>query len=98
MTDNSPSEMGFFDHLGELRNRIIYSVIFVAVGCAISGYFIDFIMNQILLKPSVDVGLVLRKSSPFGNHFYTKTILICGIILAVPMIFINVEIYSSRFI
>ncbi len=87
-TDTPPTaEMGFFDHLGELRNRIIYSVISVAVGCAISGFFIDFIMNQILLKPSVDVGLVLQNLRPFGQPFlYFKTILICGIILAVPMI------------
>lgn len=90
-TDNTSTppiqEMGFFDHLGELRNRIIWSIVFIAIGCGISSFFIDFIMNQILLKPSVDVGLVLQNLRPFGQPFlYFKTILICGIILAVPMI------------
>jgi len=29
--------MGFLEHLEELRRRIIYSIIAVAVGCAIVG-------------------------------------------------------------
>lgn len=96
-TDNPPStEMGFFDHLNELRNRIIWSVISIAIGSAVSGFFIDFIMNQILLKPSVDVGLVLQNLRPFGQPFlYFKTVLICGIILAVPMILYQLWLFIA---
>ncbi len=80
-------EMGFWDHLGELRNRIIWALVFTGLGCVVSAVFIDFIMNQILLKPSINVGLVLQNLQPFGQPFlYFKTILICGIIIATPFI------------
>lgn len=86
-TDSEASEMSFFDHLGELRKRIIYALIGVALGCIVAGSFIDFIMNKILLAPATNVHLVLQNLRPFGQPFlYFKTILICGIILSIPLI------------
>lgn len=90
-SNSNPVEMGFWDHLGELRNRIIWALIFTGLGCAVSAIFIDFIMNQVLLKPSINVGLVLQNLQPFGQPFlYFKTILICGIIIATPFILYQV--------
>lgn len=101
--DSEATEMSFFDHLGELRKRIIYALIGVALGCIIAGAFIDFIMNKILLAPATNVHLVLQNLRPFGQPFlYFKTILICGIILSIPLIlfqlwkFIAPGLYESE--
>lgn len=85
---NSPSkEMNFFDHIGELRKRIIFSIIAVLLASVAVAYFINFIMENILLKPANDAGLQLQNLVPFGQAFlYFKTILVCGLILATPFI------------
>ena len=79
--------MSFFEHLGELRKRIILMLVGIIAGCIISGTFINFIMNNLLLKPAADVHLKLQNLKPFGQPFlYFKTVLICGIIIAIPLI------------
>ena len=40
-------EMTFFDHLEELRWRLIYSIIGVFVGMLIAWIFIDFLIDKI---------------------------------------------------
>jgi sec-independent protein translocase protein TatC len=79
--------MGFFDHLEELRKRIIYSVISLLVFGIGSAFFIDFIMNEILLKPAVRVGLKLQNLQPFGQPFlYFKTIFAVALIFSAPFL------------
>ncbi len=78
-------EMGFFGHLEELRKRIIYAVLGIVVGCCVAGYFIDDIMNTILLGPASESGIVLQNLKPFGQPFlYFKIVLIAGIIISIP--------------
>jgi sec-independent protein translocase protein TatC len=85
--EKNSSEMGFLGHLEELRKRIFYSVLFIAIGCIISGIFIDDLMNMILLMPATNANLNLQNLRPFGQPFlYFKIILIVGIIIASPMI------------
>lgn len=83
------SEMGFLDHLEELRWRIIKSVIGVVIGAVICGVFVDWIMNYFLLAPALKTNppLVLINLKPYGQLvLYMEVILIGGIIISIPNI------------
>lgn len=101
--DTEPGDMGFLDHIGELRMRIIWSLVGIAAGCAIAGYFINDIMDWILLLPARQSGLDLQNLRPFGQPFlYFKVILVAGIIIAFPFMlyqlwkFIAPGLYSNE--
>lgn len=80
------NEMSFLDHLVELRKRIIWSFVALAVTSILSAVFINDIMNLILLEPASRVHLDLQNLKPFGQPFlYFKVILLSGIILAFPL-------------
>ena len=51
MAKNSQNEMGFLEHLEELRKRIIKSIIAVIFGSIISFNYINQILH-ILLQPT----------------------------------------------
>ncbi|MBS1537649.1 MAG: twin-arginine translocase subunit TatC [Bacteroidetes bacterium] len=83
--DTEEKEMSFFDHLEDLRNRIVFSIIGIAVGCVISGLLINQIMELVLLRPATDAGLELQNLRPFGQPFlYFKVVLVVGIIFSIP--------------
>lgn len=78
-------EMGFFDHLEELRKRLLWAAIGITLGCIVSGFFIDTLMNKILLQPALQYSLKLQNLRPFGQPFlYFKLIFVIGIILSFP--------------
>lgn len=80
-------EMGFMGHLDELRKRLIYIVLSIALGAAIAGFYIDEIMNGILLKPAAKAHLDLQNLRVFGKPMlYFKVVLIAGVIIAIPLI------------
>ncbi len=79
--------MSFLDHLEELRWRIVKSVIGVVAGGIISAFFIDWIMNSILLRPSTltNPPLALQNLKPYGQFsLYMEVIITCGVILSIP--------------
>jgi sec-independent protein translocase protein TatC len=81
-------EMTFLEHLEELRWRIIYSLIGILVGTIIAWIFIDFLVENILLKPAIDNKIALQNLKPFGQIFlYFQIAIIAGIILSLPNIF-----------
>ncbi len=87
--DNDEGGMGFFEHLEELRWRIIKAVIGVLVGGGIAAYFIDWIMNVVLLRPaSLTIPpLELQNIRPYGQFsLYIEVIITCGVILSIPNI------------
>ena len=80
-------EMSFWDHLGELRNRIIWALLGLVTACILAACFITEIMEGILLKPAKNAGLELQNLKPFGQPFlYFKIILVAGLIIASPFI------------
>lgn len=98
-----PRDMGFMDHLGELRKRLIYIVISIAGGAAIAGIYIDELMNGLLLKPARDANLDLQNLKVFGlPMLYFKVVLMAGIIIAIPFIlyqvwkFIEPALYTNE--
>ena len=81
------TEMGFLDHLEELRRRLLYSVYGLLVACCIIGYFGDEIMNIVLLQPAVQAKVKLQNIEPFGQTFlYFKVIFLTSIIAAFPWV------------
>jgi sec-independent protein translocase protein TatC len=89
-------EMSFFDHLEELRWRVIKAIIGIAVGMIVCWVFIDWIMNQVLLAPVINVNAKLppgqppfhlQNLKPFGQLFlYMQVAIIGGALLSLPNI------------
>jgi len=89
-------EMSFFDHLEELRWRLIKAIIGIALGMIVCWVFIDWIMNQVLLKPVIDINAALppghapfhlQNLKPFGQLFlYMQVAIIGGALLSIPNI------------
>jgi sec-independent protein translocase protein TatC len=82
-------EMGFLDHLEELRWRIIKALIGVVLAGIVVGIFADFIVANIILAPSAHTipPLKIINIKPFGQFtLYMEVILIGGMILSIPNI------------
>ena len=63
------SEMGFLDHLEELRWRIIKALIGVVIGSIITLYFIEWIMDSVLFAPATNTvpPLSIINIRPYGQ-------------------------------
>lgn len=105
MPDTGPGqeaghEMSFLEHLEELRWRVIKALIGVALGMLLCWVFIDWIMNDVLLRPIVHVNasllpgqppIKLQNLKPFGQLFlYMQVAIIGGAILSLPNILYQV--------
>ena len=83
-------KMSFLEHLDELRRRLIYAVISLLVGFAISIFFIndifDFIMRpmQALLPPG---GTLVYTNPTEAFMLNIKIALITGLMIGSPLIF-----------
>jgi sec-independent protein translocase protein TatC len=95
--DQEPgNEMSFLEHLEELRWRLIKAIIGIALGMILCWVFIDWIMNDVLLRPIVDVNaslhagqapIRLQNLKPFGQLFmYMQVAIIGGALLSLPNI------------
>ncbi|MDD5361675.1 MAG: twin-arginine translocase subunit TatC [Ignavibacteria bacterium] len=85
----SDKEMGFLDHLEELRWRIIKSLIGIIIGGVGVGIFIDWIMNNIIFAPAANSQppLSIINLRPYGQFvIYMEVILIGGAVISVPNI------------
>ena len=86
--DKKEGEMSFFDHLEELRWRLIYAIIGIIIGTIITWIFIDQLVNFILLKPARDAGAELQNLKPFGQIFlFVQVAIVAGIVLSIPNTF-----------
>jgi sec-independent protein translocase protein TatC len=82
--------MGFLDHLDELRRRIISGLAGIVVASIGVSFFINDIVERILLHPAIEAGLRLQNLRPFGQAFlYFKLIFICGFIIGFPWVLWN---------
>lgn len=80
-------DMSFLEHIDELRKRIIIALVGVVIGCIIVGVKLDFVVEQILLRPAIASGIKLQNLQPFGQPFlYFKVLLIGGLIIALPFV------------
>ena len=82
-------EMSFLDHLEELRWRIVKSLGGAIAGIAICGYKADWLINEVILRPSrlTSPPLNIINTVPYGQiTFYMVVVLAGGLILSSPWI------------
>ncbi len=94
------SEMSFFDHLEELRWRIVRSLVGIVVGMIICWIFIDWLMDGVLLRPIISLNnhlapgqqpIHLQNLKPFGQLFlYMQVAIIGGILISLPYLFYQI--------
>jgi sec-independent protein translocase protein TatC len=94
--EGNEQEMTFFDHLEELRWRLVKAIIGVVLGMILCWIFIDWIMNDVLLRPVLALNshlspgqqpIRLQNLKPFGQIFlYMEVAIIGGVILSIPNI------------
>ncbi len=58
--------MGFFEHLEELRKRIVWAVVWLLVGCAAGWFMKDFVVDDVLFRPLLEI--VSRHSESVGEE------------------------------
>jgi sec-independent protein translocase protein TatC len=93
--------MGFLDHLEELRKRIVYSIVAVAVGTGLSWGYRERIY-AVMQKPIMDAlrnhGLAeklvyLNPTDPF--NLYLKIAMLAGLFLTSPFVLYQVWMFIS---
>jgi len=93
--------MGFLDHLEELRRRIIYSIISVAVGFCICWWKVERIYD-VMQRPIMDAlrsnGMAeklvyLNPTEPF--NLYLKIAALAGLFLTSPFVLYQVWMFIS---
>jgi len=97
MTDTTPKEsrtgfeMSFLGHLEELRSRLFKGAIGLVIGCIIAGYFREWILDEVLLRPALNAGLKLQNIEPFGQAFlYFKVVFFSGLVISLPWLLYQV--------
>ena len=88
-------QMSFFDHLGELRRRILNSLIAVGVAFAACWYFADEIFN--VFRRLIDESGAKLNQTEFTDAFTVqlKMALMAAIFLASPFILAQVWLFIS---
>jgi sec-independent protein translocase protein TatC len=96
--DDGAGKMSFLDHLDELRQRIIWSLVSVFGGVIVAFFFINDIFNFIM-RP------LQQMLPPGGKMVYTdpseafmldvKIALIAGLIIASPLVFAQVWLFIA---
>jgi sec-independent protein translocase protein TatC len=91
--DRDKGQMGFLEHLDELRSRIIRSLMAIAAGMAITYFFVDSIASFILAPAlrALPPGTTFIFTRPGeGFAFQLDVALIGGLILAAPLVMYQV--------
>ncbi len=87
--------MGFWDHVGELRNRLIWSVVAVGVGMVAGLIVYDWLLTEIFLPPycnvleaqEIDRPCSLVITTPLeGFRTRIKVSVYLGVVLAMPVL------------
>ena len=95
---DAAGKMSFLDHLDELRRRIIYAALSLAVGFVISFFFINQIFNFIMrpLQQLLPPGGTLIFTEPSEAFIlYIKIALCAGLLLASPAVMAQVWLFIA---
>jgi len=99
--DDPSVKMSFFDHLAELRKRLIYALIAVGIGLCVGLYFSQEAFNflarpmfKALRENKMEDKLVY--TSPLGPlHLFITVGLYVGIVLALPYVLYQVWLFIA---
>src|SRR5438477_3820998 len=93
--------MTFFEHLSELRKRIIYSLYAIGIGAFIGVYVSKYIINWIirpiikaLTEAHLDPTLVYTHPAGYLNTYVTLGIYI-GVVLASPVVLYQIWLFVA---
>ncbi|MDQ3347790.1 MAG: twin-arginine translocase subunit TatC [Acidobacteriota bacterium] len=96
--DDAGAKMSFLDHLDELRKRLINCLIALVVGCVISFIFInrtfEFVMLPLYQMLPPGGSLIFTQGSE-AFILYVKVGGLVGLILAIPLILIQVWLFIA---
>ncbi len=97
-SDGLAGKMSFLEHLDELRKRIIWAVVSLAVGVFIAFFFIqeifDFIMRP--LQKMLPAGGTLVYTDPTeAFSLYIQIALIAGLVIASPLVFTQLWLFIA---
>ncbi len=87
LPEQTPREMSFWDHLEELRSRLIWSLVGIAIGTAVCAFFSDAIVNGFLLAPAIHAvpPLKIQNLKPYGQlMLYMELVFIAGALVSLP--------------
>jgi len=87
LSEGSQGEMSFWDHLEELRKRLIWSLVGITIGTIICAFFSDAIVNKFLMAPALHSNppLKVQNLKPYGQlMLYMEIVFIAGMILSLP--------------
>ncbi len=91
-------KMSFLEHLDELRTRIIYALISLAVGAAVAFIFIQRIYDFVM-RPMQEMlpagGKLIFTEAPEAFMLYIRIGIIAGLIIASPLILWQVWLFIA---
>lgn len=95
--ESSAGKMSFLDHLDELRRRLIYSIISIAVGFLIAFSFIDRIFAFVMLPltNAVHGGRLVYTEPMEAFSLYLWMAALAGIMLAAPLVLTQVWLFIA---
>lgn len=87
--------MSLMEHLEELRKRIVWSALFLAIGFCVA-YALRTRIIGLVQKPLVDIGLTMTMTHPTDAfNFIIKSSLVAGAIFASPFILYQLWLFIS---
>ncbi len=87
IAEHDGTEMSFWEHLGELRRRVLLGLIGVLIGCVFAALRAEWLVEEVLLYPARQAGLALQNLRPFGMvMLYIKVVFVAGVVLGMPFV------------
>lgn len=87
--------MSLMEHLEELRNRLFWSLGYLLLGFGVAYAFHNRLIT-IIQKPLLNIGLTMTMTHPYDAlNLIIKTSLVCGAILASPLILYQIWLFIS---
>jgi sec-independent protein translocase protein TatC len=91
-------KMSFLEHLDELRKRLIYALVSLAIGVGIAALFIERIY-QFVMRPMQQMlhagGKLIYTEGPEAFMLYIRIAIIAGLVIAAPLIMIQLWLFIS---
>ncbi len=86
-TQQEEGAMSFFDHLEEIRTRLFHAGFFFLAATALTGYYADFLVNEVLIGPlkHTGTGIVLQNLVPYGQvSLYLQVVVFSAFVISFP--------------